>query len=37
MKKQIKIAYFPSNTEKTKVLAYNGKTIIINIRITSKL
>ena len=27
MKKQIKIAYFPSNTEKTKVLTYNGKSL----------
>ena len=27
MKKQIKIAYFPSNTPKTKVLTYNGKSL----------
>lgn len=27
MKKQIKIAYFPSNTPKVQVLTYNGKTL----------
>ena len=27
MKKQIKIAYFPSNTLKANVLMYNGKTL----------
>ena len=27
MKKQIKIAYFPSNTPKVQVLTYNGKSL----------